>query len=127
MVRFLLICLGGAIGTGARYLTSLWAQRALGSAFPFGTLLVNLTGAFLIEVIVYVSLAMPSVSPTTRLVLTTGVMGGLTTYSSFNHETLEFALRGGRTMAALNLAVTTVGCLLAGLLGLLVARRLVPA
>ena len=50
--RLLLISLGGAAGTAARYLVSLWAAKRLGSSFPYGTLIVNLTGCFLIALIV---------------------------------------------------------------------------
>ena len=49
MSRFLWICFGGALGTGARYLISQWALSALGPAFPYGTLLINALGSFLIS------------------------------------------------------------------------------
>jgi len=58
------------------------------------------------------------ISPTTRIFLTTGVMGGLTTYSTFNYETLSFIQDGAWQLAALNLGGTVVLCLLAGILGL---------
>jgi len=55
MSRLLLICLGGAVGTAARYLTALWAAAAFGSEFPFGTLIVNTAGSFLLAFIMHVS------------------------------------------------------------------------
>ncbi|HET9209989.1 MAG TPA: CrcB family protein, partial [Thermoanaerobaculia bacterium] len=88
MARFLWICLGGAAGTGARYLLSGWLLRAAGPGFPWGTLAVNVIGSFLLGLILQVSLTTTLISPTLRLALTTGVMGGFTTYSTFNYETL---------------------------------------
>ncbi|HET9315661.1 MAG TPA: CrcB family protein, partial [Vicinamibacteria bacterium] len=87
MGRFLLVCLGGAVGTGARYLVSMAALRLLGAGFPYGTLTVNVLGSFLLGAIMHVGVTTTLLSPTARLVLATGVMGGFTTYSSFNYET----------------------------------------
>ena len=86
MSRFFWICLGGAAGTGARYLLSSWALSALPSPFPFGTLAVNLIGSFLMGLLVPIGHASPLLSPTARLALTTGVLGGFTTYSAFNED-----------------------------------------
>ncbi|MEK6609115.1 MAG: CrcB family protein, partial [Myxococcota bacterium] len=83
------ICFGGALGTGARHAVGLWMQRALGGAFPWGTLTVNVAGSFLLGAIAEVASSGERMSPTLRLALTTGVMGGFTTYSTFNHETLR--------------------------------------
>ncbi len=127
MDRFLWICFAGALGTGARYLVGLWAGKALGTAFPFGTLIVNVAGCFLIALVMHVSLSTTLLSPTVRLTLTTGFMGGLTTYSSFNYETTRLLQGGAWGTGLLNFAVTTVVCFVAGLLGLLVARKLVGA
>jgi CrcB protein len=124
MARFLWICLAGAAGTGARYLIGLWAGERLGTAFPFGTLIVNLTGCFLISFLMYLALNLASFPPTLRLVLTTGFLGGLTTYSSFNYETTRLLHDGAHRTALLNLGVTLGGCFVAGLLGLALARRL---
>ena len=122
MSRLLMVCLGGAVGTGARYLVGGWAQRALGTGFPWGTTVVNLLGSFLIVIVMYLGLERGVLSADLRIVLTTGVMGGFTTYSSFNYETLRFAQEGAWGMAALNVTATVVGCLVAGGLGLLCAR-----
>jgi CrcB protein len=119
MTRFFLICLGGAAGTGARYLTALWASSAFGPAFPFGTLIVNVTGSFLLGFIMEIST--PS---DLRLVLGTGVMGGFTTYSTFNYETMSYFRKGAWLMGATNVAATLVGCLAAGLAGIALARMI---
>src|SRR5262249_59317865 len=86
--RLLLIALGGAIGTALRYLTALAAARWLGTEFPYGTLIVNLVGSFLIGLVQ--QLAMDAlISETTRLFVTAGMMGGLTTYSAFSDRTVQ--------------------------------------
>ncbi|AKU93288.1 CrcB protein [Vulgatibacter incomptus] len=117
-----MVCLGSALGGGARYLLSAAALRILGPSFPFGTLLVNLLGSFLIGLIVHAGLGGIGAPSTLRIFLTTGVMGGLTTYSTFNFETLELFRSGAFGLAFLNLAVTVVACLGAGILGLMVGR-----
>jgi len=125
MQRFLLVCLGGAAGSGLRYLVALWAGQRLGTTFPYGTLFVNLAGCFAITLIMHVALNTAGFSPNLRLLLTTGVMGGLTTYSTFNYETAKLLQDGATRTALLNLGATVIGCFVAGLLGLIVARRLV--
>jgi fluoride exporter len=124
VARFLIVCVGGALGSGARFLLSTGMARAFGPEFPVGTLLVNVTGSFLIAVILELSLRTGAVSPDLRLFLTTGVMGGYTTYSSFNYETLRLAQDGSAGLAALNLGLTVGGCAAAGLLGVGAARLL---
>jgi CrcB protein len=121
MTRFLWICLGGAVGTGARYLLSGWLARTAGIGFPWGTLAVNVIGSFLLGVLVQVILDPDS---TLRWALTTGVMGGFTTYSTFNQETLQYLQRNDWLMGFLNLSVTVVVCLVAGSLGLVAGRML---
>ncbi len=122
MTRLLLVCLGGALGSGARYLVSTWAATRLGADFPRGTLIVNVTGSFLLAFIV--GLRPGLVSPDLRLFLGAGIMGGYTTYSSFNTETLSMLNGGSAALAAANLALTVVGCLAAGLAGFAAGRWL---
>jgi CrcB protein len=124
MARLLWICLGGAVGTGARYLIGGWIARAAGPGFPWWTFAVNALGSFLLAAILQAALTTDAIAPTLRLALTTGVMGGFTTYSTFNQETLQFLRDDAWLMAAANLGVTVIGCLLAGFLGLLCGRAL---
>ncbi len=125
MTRFLLVCLAGAVGTGARFAMSAALGALLGTQFPYGTITVNVLGSFLIGGIMYASNATDLVSPTLRLVLTTGFLGGFTTYSAFNNETLMYLQQSlwGRALA--NVGVTVVVCLAAGFAGVAAARRLV--
>jgi CrcB protein len=124
MSRFFWICLGGAAGTGARYLISGWAIGALGAGFPYGTFAVNVLGSFCVGLLMQVGVATPLMSPTLRLALTTGVMGGFTTYSAFNYETIRYAQDGAWRLALGNVAVTLAACLAAGLAGLALGRSI---
>ena len=116
-MRLLWICLGGAFGTGARYLLSGWALEQFGSGFPYGTLAVNVIGSFLLAVLMYAGVDAGLLSPTVRLALTTGVMGGFTTYSTFSYETMRYLQDGVWWLALVNVAVTVVACLVACFLG----------
>jgi fluoride exporter len=125
MTRFLWICLGGAVGTGARYLLGGWALRALGPSFPYGTLSVNLIGSLLVAALMYLGVEATMLSPTLRIVLTTGVMGGFTTYSTFSYETMKYLQDGAWGLAIVNVLVTVFGCLAACAAGWAGARWLV--
>lgn len=127
MERFLFICLGGAIGTGLRYLTASLAVRWLGVDFPYGTLIVNVVGSFLIGLIQQVGTTSLLIPETTRLFLTVGIMGGLTTYSSFSYETLRLAQIGAWGQAWINVLVTTAVCLGVCFLGIVVGRMIVES
>jgi len=118
MDRLVWVCVGSALGGGARYLISLAALRLLGSSFPYGTLTVNVIGSYLIGLIMHVSLETSAIPPIVRIFLTTGVMGGLTTYSTFNYETLQLANEGDWRFAIGNVAATVLVCLAAGVVGL---------
>jgi CrcB protein len=119
VTRFLLICLGGAAGTGARYLIA----RAL--PLPFGTLVVNLVGSFLMALIMYIASWTSWMTPDLRLMLTGGVMGGFTTYSAFNYETTNYFREGAWAVGFANVAGTLIGCLIAGLLGLALGKLII--
>ena len=125
MSRFFWICLGGAAGTGARYALSGWLLQALGTGFPYGTLAVNVIGSFLLGAIMHAALAAGWLAPTLRLTLTTGFLGGFTTYSTFNYETLRYFQDSAWLLGTLNIAVTMISCLLAGVAGILLARVVV--
>ena len=124
MTRVILIGVAGALGTLARYFIGIWAGRTLGTSLPYGTLIVNVAGCFLLAAIAHVAVATTLISPMWRLTLTTGFMGGFTTYSSFNLETTNLLRERAWLAAATNLGATVCGCLLAGFLGLVLARRL---
>lgn len=127
MPQFWWICLGGAVGTGARHLLSGWALARFGSSFPYGTLAVNVLGSFLVAVLMVVGTEATWLHPTVRVALTTGVLGGFTTYSTFSYETLQYLQAGVWWLGALNVLVTVGACLIACLLGVLFARCIAGA
>lgn len=126
-VHFLWICLAGAIGTGARYLTSELVQHAFGEFFPHSTFLINVTGSFLMSIIMVIGLNTATIPPTLRIILTTGLLGGFTTYSSFNYETLQYFQNGEFGRGIVYMFGTVLTCLLAGIAGLWLARRMMGA
>jgi CrcB protein len=123
-MRLFWICLGGAAGTAGRYLLGGYVARLTGPAFPWGTLVINGLGSFLLGAVMELALRTDAVPPTLRLALATGVMGGFTTYSTFNYETLRLLGAGSYLLAGANVAATVLGCLLAGWLGLVAVQAL---
>lgn len=113
MLTYLWIAIGGALGSMARYACSSLAAHAVGETFPWGTLLVNVVGSFVIGF--FATLTGPDgrwiLPPDARLFVTVGVCGGYTTFSSFSLQTLNL-VRGGEFAAAFgNVAVSLVLCL----------------
>ena len=109
----------------ARYWMSGVAPRLFGIGFPYATLMVNLLGSFLISAVMGVALASSLIPVNFRIFLTTGILGGFTTYSAFNYETLAAFQERLWWVGGLNLVATVLGCLVAGLLGMLAAKLLV--
>lgn len=122
MGEFFFVALGGAIGSGARYLVSVFVDRWIHRSFPFGTFTVNVLGSLLLGVLIEYFLAHKTHHPGLRLALTTGLMGGFTTYSTFNYETLRLTGEGAYGVAVLYVLVTIVACLLGGAIGIQLGR-----
>jgi CrcB protein len=124
MMLLFWVILGGGIGSGARYLIGVWALQRFGLSFPYGTAIVNLIGCFMLGVVAHLAASL-AWTPEARAAAVAGLLGGFTTYSSFNHETLMLIANGAAASALANIAVTLAGGLAAGWLGLVVARQLV--
>ena len=123
MVTVLFIALFGAAGCLTRYWLSGWVNRLLGQHhFPYGTLTVNLLGAFLIGLIIEFSLRSTMLSHNLRIALTIGFLGGLTTFSTFSLETFTLLERGQLLVAFGNVLLSVTLCLLATWGGIVVAR-----
>ena len=122
MTRLLLVCVGGALGTGARYLLTTAIVRCTGGGFPWGTLTVNVAGSFLLAALLEAALTHGAIPPAVQVVLATGVMGGFTTYSSFNQEALNLLTQGAPRVGLAYIAATLMGCMVAGLAGSMAAR-----
>jgi CrcB protein len=116
MQAVLAICIGASLGALARWQLGLWLSA--GGLIPWGTLAANLIGGYLVGVAVGVFNALPQLDPAWRLLLITGFLGGLTTFSSFSAEVVAF-LNEGRLALALGTALAQVtGSLLLTLAGL---------
>jgi fluoride exporter len=105
-------------------LLSTWVMRATGPGFPWGTFAVNILGCFALELLVSLVARGFDISPGTRLLLTSGIMGGFTTYSSFNTEALALFRGGSWAIGISYLGATVIGCVLAGTLGAAAGRLL---
>ena len=126
MRGFLLVCFGGAVGSGLRFLVAVAAARLLPLDFPYGTLAVNLAGSFAIGVVQELALGALLIPEPVRLLLSTGVLGGFTTYSAFSYDAVRLAATGSWPAAVLYVAVTTAGCLALCALGIAAARQFAP-
>ena len=122
MERLILVAAGGAIGSALRYLVATAALAWPGPGFPWGTLVVNLVGSFLIGLVQSLASESLVLGEEARLFLATGVMGGLTTYSAFSYETVRLMERGAWGPAWFNVVGTTVACLTLCYVGLLAGR-----
>jgi CrcB protein len=123
--RVLLVALGGGIGSVLRYLTSGVAARWLGLDFPYGTLIVNVAGSFLIGLVQALAEEAAVLPEPARLFLSAGVMGGFTTYSAFSYETVRLVELDAFGRAVANVVITTVVCLGVCVLGLAAGRYFV--
>ena len=116
MLTVLAICLGASLGALARWGLGLWLTP--GGLLPWGTLAANLVGGYLIGVAIAAFQAMPQLDPVWRLLLITGFLGGLTTFSSFSAEVVEFLMAGRYGLALLTAGLHVLGSLAMTVLGL---------
>ena len=119
MFSYLWVSLGGALGSAARYWISGLVAERVGQTFPFGTLVVNVSGSFVIGLLA--AMTVPEgrwlLSPSAREFLMIGVCGGYTTFSSFSLQTLALAQEGDWLRAVVNSFVSVICCLVAVWLG----------
>ena len=117
------VALGGALGSMARVALGTLVQERAGT-FPLGTLLVNVSGSFLLALVMEYALATPAVSREMRGFLTAGFCGGYTTFSTFSYETIRLAQDGDYRRAGLYLTLSVVASIAAALAGFALAREL---
>jgi CrcB protein len=125
---YLAVMIGGAVGTALRMALSNWIADRMAHAFPLGTLVVNISGCFVIGL--FGGLTGPNspllVSPLVRQAVMIGVLGGYTTFSSFSFQTLNLMNDGEWLYAGLNVALSVILCLAAVWLGSAVANAILP-
>lgn len=108
MTRLLVIGLGGFIGTLGRYWLSAVVARRYGETFPYGTLIVNLIGCFLIGFLFYLFYDRALASPTSRTAVFIGLIGGFTTFSSYGLQTFTLVRDGELLLALVNIGASNV-------------------
>ena len=124
MDKYLVVLAGAGLGGLARYVAGTWIMSKYGGRFPLGTFIINVTGAFLIGVLMTLLTEKMQPHPNWRLFLVVGILGGYTTFSSFEYEAFQ-AVRGGERRMGL---IYAAGSVLLGYFGvwlgvLLVGRR----
>jgi CrcB protein len=113
-VNLLLIAIGGALGSVARYLLSTFVLRVTGTLFPLGTFVVNVVGCLVFGAIAGAAIQRVQLTPALRLFLLTGILGGFTTFSSYAFESYSLIRDGQFFWASINV----VGQVVAGLAGM---------
>jgi CrcB protein len=122
--RYLLIAVFGALGAMSRYALDSWVTNAARGQFPWGTLLVNVSGSFALGIVVELTTSRLLPHPNWRIALGIGFLGAFTTFSTFTYETVRLADDSAYALALLNVvAMTTLG-LAAAAAGLLLGRAL---
>lgn len=124
MTEVLLVAAGGAIGAAGRYLVGGWLVERLGPDFPWHTMAVNVSGAFLLGLLMALALDRGAGGPSWRLFLGTGVLGGYTTFSTLSYETVALLEQGLWARGIGNMAGSAAAGIVAVVLGLALGRVL---
>ncbi|WP_312198026.1 fluoride efflux transporter CrcB [Anaerospora hongkongensis] len=124
MLEVCLVAIGGAVGSAARYLVSVWAAARFGTEFPYGTLIVNIVGCFVIGAFMTLATEKANISPYWRLLITVGFVGGMTTFSSFSYETLRLLYEADMLHSFYNVGLNILFGFSATWLGMSAARLL---
>ena len=124
MLQILAIAGGGALGSLARFWVSTGIYQLFGRSFPWGTLVVNLSGSFVMGFLFVLFLERLAAAPEWRAAVLVGFLGAFTTFSTFSIETLSLMEEGLLLKALLNVAASVLVCLLACWVGVILGRSL---
>lgn len=124
MRELLLVAVGGAVGATLRHLVNVGFTSRGFVGFPWHTLVVNVTGAFLLGLLAACAAEKGTLDPRLVLLLGTGVLGGFTTFSAYSYETVVLLEDGGAALAVVNVTVSTVAGIAAAWGGLAIGRSL---
>jgi len=124
MERYLLVATFGALGAVSRYAIDGWVSNAARGQFPWGTLVINVAGSFVLGIVVELTTSRLLPHPNWRVALGIGFLGAFTTFSTFTYETVRLAEDSAYALALLNVAAMTTFGLVAAVAGLLLGRAL---
>jgi CrcB protein len=124
MDRVLWISIGAVLGANLRYWVSDWAAQRFGSSFPYGTMLINLTGSFLLGLIISMALENFMIDPRLRLLLIIGFLGSYTTFSTFAYESVTLISQGQWGAGLFNLFGSSILGALFAVLGIWLGKAL---
>ncbi len=124
LVSYVWIALGAVVGAGARYFLSILISRYFASAFPYSTLLINITGSLILGFFLVFSTERALLDPRWRLLIAVGFCGSYTTFSSYAFESFALMERGQWLLSGINIAASNALCLAAVLAGAALARAL---
>ena len=122
IVNFVLVSAGAIVGANLRYILSRYAAKVLGPVFPYGTLIINMLGSFIVGWFMIWTTERVLVDPRWRLLIVVGFCGGFTTFSSFAFETMAYFEQGQWLLMSTNLLSNNVLCLAAAIAGMALAR-----
>ena len=124
MEKFLIISIGAVLGANARYWLGGWAAEKFGTTFPYGTLIINLTGSFILGLFITLITDRFLVDPNWRILVAIGFLGSYTTFSSYTYESVNLILTGQPWLGLLDLFGSSFLGGLAVVAGVLLARAL---
>ena len=121
-MNFIVVSLGAIVGANLRYILSRYVAKVLGPVFPYGTLIINLTGSFIVGWFMIWTTERVLVDPRWRLLVVVGFCGGFTTFSSYAFESMAYLEQGQWLLMTTNILANNLLCMAAAIAGMALAR-----
>ena len=121
-MNFIVVSLGAIVGANLRYILSRYAAKVLGPVFPYGTLIINITGSFIVGWFMIWTTQRVLVDPRWRLLVVVGFCGGFTTFSSYAFESMAYLEQGQWLLMTTNILANNLLCMAAAIAGMALAR-----